>query len=148
MQVLTAHLCDNCREFVLEDNLAVIKDYSERVAEGETVPSGECPECGCLCHEVEIKLRPRFKVKESDEFNSFHVFGETREVQGLDGLYDTAINESLNLVRELAKVGYPTLPANPKPAEQVKAMADFALVFTDLINKARSIPGAIETKES
>lgn len=146
---LTAHQCDNFREFVLADNLAVIKKYSERVADGEPVPSGECPECGCLCHEVEVKIRHRFKVKESDgDFNSFHIFGETREVYGLDGMYETAINDSLDLVRELAKVGFPTLPANPTPAEQLKAMSAFALTFGDLINKARAIPGVVETKDS
>ena len=143
------HQCDNCEALHDLEDLAIIKDYSERVEDGEVEPTGECPDCGCLCHEVTVTVRPRFKVTQNaDQYATVAVFGETRELTELDALYETAINDSLDLIRELAKVGYPVLPASPTPAEQVKAMAAFALKFTDLINKARTIPGAYEMKES
>lgn len=47
------HKCQNCDAIHGEDDLKPIKNYDERVAPGETVPSGECPECGALCHPYE-----------------------------------------------------------------------------------------------
>ena len=50
------HECQNCEwtgpeeELVNADN---IPDIHQRVDPGEPMPSGECPKCGCLCHEVE-----------------------------------------------------------------------------------------------
>src|SRR4051794_40201056 len=47
--------CQNCTEkwyrveLVNVDNIPGIH---ERVAPGEPMPAGECPECGALCHEV------------------------------------------------------------------------------------------------
>ena len=32
--------------------LEQIPDLTERITEGEIVPSGECPKCGALCHAV------------------------------------------------------------------------------------------------
>lgn len=43
------HECDNCNEVFEEGELDEIRKYSERVAPGGTVPSGQCPSCGCLC---------------------------------------------------------------------------------------------------
>jgi hypothetical protein len=44
--------CQNCQEVYREDELEEITHYSERVAEGEEEPDGQCPspECGALCH--------------------------------------------------------------------------------------------------
>ena len=44
------HKCDNCGGSWHIDSLETIKDYSMRVDEDGPVPSGECPECGCLCY--------------------------------------------------------------------------------------------------
>lgn len=44
--------CQNCGNIHSEDNLEVIKHYSMRVSPGEASPSGQCPDCGCLCHQV------------------------------------------------------------------------------------------------
>ena len=48
--------CDNCSwkgtpKIGLED----IPDLSQRLDEGGTVPSGECPKCGALCYEKKVK---------------------------------------------------------------------------------------------
>jgi hypothetical protein len=42
--------CQNCRLTWKDDELKEIKHLSERVAPGEPMPSGECPDCGALCH--------------------------------------------------------------------------------------------------
>jgi hypothetical protein len=44
------HVCDNCGKGWPEDKLEPIRDLHQRVAPGEIMPSGECPECHCLCH--------------------------------------------------------------------------------------------------
>ena len=43
--------CENCSwsgDFTEQD---VIDNLYDRVAGGEIMPSGQCPECGSLCHE-------------------------------------------------------------------------------------------------
>lgn len=48
------HKCQNCDGQWLESELRLeIPHYHERVAPDEPEPSGECPECGALCHHVE-----------------------------------------------------------------------------------------------
>ena len=44
--------CQNCGEVYREGDLEDIRHYSERVAEGEEEPVGQCPaaDCGALCH--------------------------------------------------------------------------------------------------
>ena len=45
--------CQNCDWTGPEEALDPIKDIHQRVAPGEPMPSGECPKCGALCHEIE-----------------------------------------------------------------------------------------------
>lgn len=48
------HQCDNCLERWTDGQIVTeIRRYDERVDEGGPEPSGECPECGALCYEVE-----------------------------------------------------------------------------------------------
>lgn len=42
--------CDNCDWKGLAAETREIADLRERVTPGEPMPTGECPECGCLCH--------------------------------------------------------------------------------------------------
>lgn len=42
--------CENCRQVWLDEDLVEVKNLEQRVSTGEPVPSGECPDCGCLCH--------------------------------------------------------------------------------------------------
>lgn len=41
--------CQNCDWHGPNSALGEIADYDQRVSEGEPEPTGECPECGCLC---------------------------------------------------------------------------------------------------
>lgn len=45
--------CQNCGKIHSEENLVEIKDYHLRVSPGEPAPTGECPDCGCLCQPFE-----------------------------------------------------------------------------------------------
>lgn len=42
--------CQNCGKHWRDEQLKAIEHLSERVAPGEAMPSGECPECGAVCH--------------------------------------------------------------------------------------------------
>ncbi len=44
--------CDDCEKLVPYDDLKPVGRLIQRVAPGEPMPYGECPECGGLCHEV------------------------------------------------------------------------------------------------
>lgn len=44
------HQCQNCEKNWTEDELKEIKHLEQRVLPGEIMPSGECPECGAVCH--------------------------------------------------------------------------------------------------
>lgn len=45
--------CQNCAEVWPDDELDPIKDLHQRVAPGEPMPTGECPNCGCLCQPID-----------------------------------------------------------------------------------------------
>jgi hypothetical protein len=42
--------CSDCGTEFAQNQLDEIKDFHQRVAPGEGVPTGECPSCGALCH--------------------------------------------------------------------------------------------------
>ena len=44
--------CENCGRVWKDDELKEVKDVFVRVLPGEPMPSGECPECGAVCHPV------------------------------------------------------------------------------------------------
>ncbi len=44
--------CGNCGINWSKNQLKEIQNYNDRVSPGEIAPSGECPECGALCHPV------------------------------------------------------------------------------------------------
>jgi hypothetical protein len=45
--------CQDCGTRWDEADLRAVRHLTERVLPGEPMPSGECPECGALCHAVE-----------------------------------------------------------------------------------------------
>lgn len=46
--------CQNCDERWREDQLDVLSDAWERVQPGDTMPDGECPDCGGMCFALEL----------------------------------------------------------------------------------------------
>lgn len=56
------HYCDCCCKTWTAGELEDIQDLYERLEPGNTVPSGDCPECGGLCYPLEIeKVKPQKK---------------------------------------------------------------------------------------
>lgn len=51
--------CSNCDWTGAAEDTVEIQDFWIRVSAGETMPYGECPECGCLCHAKSSK--PSYK---------------------------------------------------------------------------------------
>jgi hypothetical protein len=66
---MTEAECQNCRWAGLVAETKPIKDYSQRVAPGEEMPCGECPECGALAHEAEQRrwLEPGAPIPKETE---------------------------------------------------------------------------------
>ena len=55
--------CQNCGKRWRESELREIQDIHQRVNPGEPMPSGECPECGALCQQLDaIPRRARVKL--------------------------------------------------------------------------------------
>jgi hypothetical protein len=46
----TLSVCQNCEKMHSDETLEEIENFHERVAPGEIVPSGQCPDCGAVCH--------------------------------------------------------------------------------------------------
>lgn len=42
--------CADCERLWLTDELERVEDFWDRVDPGQTMPSGQCPDCGALCH--------------------------------------------------------------------------------------------------
>jgi len=55
----TVYECQDCgKRWSLDELKLDIPDIQQRVAPGEPMPAGECPDCGALCHEVTpLRLR-------------------------------------------------------------------------------------------
>jgi hypothetical protein len=52
------YACGNCAfETPDPDILVPAKDLYQRVSPGESLPAGECPECGCLVHALSTESR-------------------------------------------------------------------------------------------
>lgn len=47
------HECQDCGWTGSENDLQPVKYLEQRVDVGEPTPSGECPECGALCHPID-----------------------------------------------------------------------------------------------
>lgn len=105
--------CQNCDEVFEDDELGVIKDIFERVEAGEPMPSGECPECGCLCHY-------EFQVENAEELKTELV---KLQYQLWDAKYRT---ESIQEV--LAK------PASKLDARLTKLAKDLLLACDSAVN--------------
>ena len=50
---MEGYICQNCGSDWAEASLLEINDIFERVQPGDTMPDGECPECGGVCFAVE-----------------------------------------------------------------------------------------------
>ena len=53
------HRCPNCGRIHATSALVEIKHIFQRVAPGEPMPSGECPDCGALCQVIRKPAAPR-----------------------------------------------------------------------------------------
>lgn len=63
--LVTVYRCQNCDfETLHETELKEPKDLWERVAPGEPVPAGECPDCGALCHGEDVPADEAPKAEE------------------------------------------------------------------------------------
>ena len=62
--------CQNCDWVGNEGDTGEIEDYACRVSPGETVPVGECPDCGAICHYIKAPTyswgeeHPQFPVRD------------------------------------------------------------------------------------
>jgi predicted nucleic acid-binding Zn-ribbon protein len=50
---MEGYICQNCGENWAEADLQMIDDVQDRVMAGDTMPDGQCPECGGVCFAAE-----------------------------------------------------------------------------------------------
>jgi len=48
--IFTLSVCQNCEKMHSDQTLEENKDFDQRVSPGEICPSGQCPDCGAVCH--------------------------------------------------------------------------------------------------
>ena len=62
-----------------------IPDLTERIAPGEPVPFGECPDCGALVHEIKATFMCRLcgEVVKADDLRA-HLIEHSPNAEGLD----------------------------------------------------------------
>ena len=56
------YVCENCQAEWTLDDLNPVKDIEQRVAPGEIMPAGECPDCGAVCHGVKTKFNHAYHM--------------------------------------------------------------------------------------
>ena len=146
--------CQNCGTLHAEDSMNPIEDISVRVAPGETMPAGECMDCGAVCHEWEPAPTPDMVLAEdSGAHNTFYI-QEHRESAELDELNCRTINAALAFVREMASLTTPEdeVADDLEPGESLEeSLDDFMVnidsdrlfeeysVFMEMVRNARKI---------
>jgi hypothetical protein len=59
--------CPNCDWHGTDDELDEYHDFWSRIAPGDTMPHGDCPECGAFCYEA----KPGYVAELTKEFERF-----------------------------------------------------------------------------
>jgi hypothetical protein len=108
--------CQNCSWTGLASHLHAIRDLASRIAPGETVPAGQCPDCGALAHlhAQQSSVCVEVFALASDTRDGTAVFAGTRKARG-DLLRERFLGEML---KASVPSGEPVvLPDNPTPAQ-------------------------------
>ena len=129
----TLHHCQNCDDNVFEQELNAIKNLHQRVMPGEPMPSGECPNCGMLCHPVIFKIKPNFRVLEDmGRSCTFFVLDEERESGNLDREYTRTINAALEFIEQMARFTTPEQEFENPDNKHKKNYADVCEMTADM----------------
>ena len=67
------HECDNCGGIYSEAEMLEIQHLEQRIDTGGIVPSGECPNCGCLCYLIGKKPPKAPKFPSWDTLKAYEV---------------------------------------------------------------------------
>ena len=72
------------------------------------MPSGECPNCGALCHPIDKSIPNRFELRSDDDaYARFYIDGEKRENSELDDAYADRINKALRFLETMSRFTTP-----------------------------------------
>lgn len=63
---MNTYHCQNCDWAGPEESLAPFADIAERLEPGDTIPAGECPECGACCWSDEELAKHRLERAAGD----------------------------------------------------------------------------------
>ncbi len=124
--------CGNCDWTGYESEIdEEIVDFWSRVSPGETMPMGDCPECGALCHLVCEPAPVAPAADNAAELNDLREFIRTaarlvkdQEVMADGTEFDMANDDAVETLHRLiedaralwAKYGEPDLPVRPQLA--------------------------------
>jgi len=124
------HACNNCGAVHETEDLAPIKDLSLRLEPGDVVPTGECPDCGAMCHPVTDPILVHTVVFHDYDGCYAVVFSTPAAARSwVAGWFKVSIAQDLDLDSEaqayLAGV-LKALPDKPDEAELEQALSDYA----------------------
>ena len=108
--------CQNCSWTGLASHLHAIRDLATRIAPGETVLAGQCPDCGALAHLDAPQSSVSLEVfaLSSDTRDGTEVFAGTRKARA-DHLDERFLGNMIEISEGFGKPV--SLPANPTPAQ-------------------------------
>lgn len=87
--------CDNCSWTGVGTDVKPIHDIGDRIEAGNTVPAGECPECGCLSY---VTASAVFKAEAADAITAVIVALQNRPERNAPDV--VAVIELLGEARE------------------------------------------------
>jgi hypothetical protein len=116
--------CQNCDARYTQDELDRIDDVHERILPGDTMPSGQCPECGAVC----FPITPSPIAVMSIWTLVNHWDGDTSV-----GLYPSEQMAYVALVHDI----YPNLEELTPPSDDIKRDVLLALLAGDVTDVAK-----------
>lgn len=140
--------CDNCGKVHSEQTLVEAKDLSMRTDPNGPVPTGECPDCGALCYEIEKDpewetVMDFFGLDPSFMWQAEDVIDYTQKYHEALGETETKKEEAakaLAFVRKVAELKkWGELDEEGEPFEPSDGVEDSHDCLMDLIDEARDI---------
>ena len=126
--------CGNCDWTGTEDDCNEIEHLSERVGAGETMPAGECPECGALAHLIQGVAFPEGSIPSQIAARALAIRNDYDAALSRGHRPDDAMEQLETILRQAEKA---ILEGDPKAGEE--SIDAYESILTVLGKDAKSI---------